>query len=133
MSNTNTIIIDRIKLPVYNTVNVDDLEERELVYEISSQSLVVKVNDALVKISNNDTIITNLYDDLKQYIEQYSMPVPIYSDDTSFNNDELIDGQVYFNKTDKHLYVYYDGLWYRIESTPDRVDIPENVVTGGES
>ena len=102
---TVTILIDRIKIPVYNTVTVNTIEERELVFESSSNSLVVKVNDQLIKIPYEPAIVNALWQELENYIEQNSILIP------TIQPNDPEEGSVYFNTTDNKLYIYIDNVW----------------------
>ena len=105
---TVNILIDRIKLPVYDTVTVDDIEERELVFESSTNSLVIRVNDQLIKIPYEPTIIDALWQKLKDYIEQNSILIPI----TQPENPE--EGSIYYNTEDGRLYIYVNNTWQQV-------------------
>ena len=105
---TVNILIDRIKIPVYDTVTVDDIEERELVFESSTNSLVIRVNDQLIKIPYEPAIIDVLWQKLKDYIEQNSILIPTECPE----NPE--EGSVYFDTTNNKLMIYVNGVWRRV-------------------
>lgn len=105
---TVNILIDRIKLPVYDTVTVDDIEERELVFESSTNSLVIRVNDQLIKIPYEPAIIDALWQKLKDYIEQNSILIPTECPESPE------EGSVYFDTTNNKLMIYVNGVWRRV-------------------
>jgi len=108
ISMTVNILIDRIKIPVYDTVTVDDIEERELVFESSTNSLVIRVNDQLIKIPYEPAIIDALWQKLKDYIEQNSILIPTECPESPE------EGSVYFDTTNNKLMIYVNGVWRRV-------------------
>ena len=109
---TVNILIDRIKIPVYDTVAVDDIEERELVFESSTNSLVIRVNDQLIKIPYEPTIIDVLWQKLKDYIEQNSILIP------TKRPESPEEGSVYFDTTNDRLMIYVNGGWKQVIQCP---------------
>jgi len=102
---TVTVIIDRIKIPVYETVDINQLEDRELVFESSTNSLVIKNSDSLIKIPYEPAIIEALWLKLKEYIETNSMIVSVAKPESP------ADGSIYYDLNDQMLYIYINGQW----------------------
>ena len=105
-----TIIIDRIKIPAYDTVTINDLEERELVFEQSTNSLVLRVNNRLLKIPYEPALIEALAQKLIKYFETNSILIP------TKRPENPKEGSIYFDPNSRILYVYVNGKWHKVRS-----------------
>ena len=107
---TTTIIIDRIRVPVYDSVSTDDIEERELVFEQSTNSLVIKINGQLLKIPYEPALIGALTQKLTEYFETNSIWIP------TEEPENPKEGSIYFDPNSRILFVYVDGKWHIVLS-----------------
>jgi len=103
-----TIIIDRIKIPAYDTVTINDLEERELVFEQSTNSLVLRVNNQLLKIPYEPVLIEVLTQKLIEYFETNSVLIP------TKRPENPKEGSIYFDPDSRTLRIYVNGKWYTV-------------------
>jgi len=108
-----TVVIDRVRLPVIE--GTSDLKEREIAYDEKSKKLVFKIGNEVKYIPFEDTIVKDLFEQLKKYIQEHSLPIPVIQKVQDLEKQKNpINGQICYCERTGTVYIYIDDTWWQL-------------------